>query len=305
MTVVVFGSINMDLVVRTPRLPTPGETLTGHTFFTAPGGKGANQAVACARLGVPTRMVGRVGDDLFGEQLRASLRSFGVQDDGVLTTPGPSGVALIAVDDTAENTIVIVPGANGAVSIADIPRLERALDGARALLLQLEVPIETVVAAARAAHTRGVTVILDPAPALPLPDELYALADIITPNEHEATTLTGIAVHDDQGAIAAARALIARGARRVALKLGARGALTANAEGEQFWSPFTVTPVDTVAAGDAFNGGLAVALSEGRSFDEAIRWGLAAGALSVTRHGAQPSMPERNEVLTLLAQEHL
>jgi ribokinase len=303
--VVVFGSINMDLVVRTPRLPTPGETLTGHTFFTAPGGKGANQAVACARLGVPTRMVGRVGDDLFGEQLRASLRSFGVQDDGVLTTPGPSGVALIAVDDTAENTIVIVPGANGAVSIADIPRLERALDGARALLLQLEVPIETVVAAARAAHTRGVTVILDPAPALPLPDELYALADIITPNEHEATTLTGIAVHDDQGAIAAARALIARGARRVALKLGARGALTADTEGEQFWSSFTVTPVDTVAAGDAFNGGLAVALSEGRSFDEAIRWGLAAGALSVTRHGAQPSMPERNEVLTLLAQEHL
>jgi ribokinase len=295
----------MDLVVRTPRLPTPGETLTGHTFFTAPGGKGANQAVACARLGVPTRMVGRVGDDLFGEQLRASLRSFGVQDDGVLTTPGPSGVALIAVDDTAENTIVIVPGANGAVSIADIPRLERALDGARALLLQLEVPIETVVAAARAAHTRGVTVILDPAPALPLPDELYALADIITPNEHEAATLTGIAVRDDQGAIAAARALIARGARRVAIKLGARGALTADAEGEQFWSPFTVTPVDTVAAGDAFNGGLAVALSEGRSFNEAIRWGLAAGALSVTRHGAQPSMPERNEVLTLLAQERL
>ena len=305
MAVVVFGSINMDLVVRTPRLPTPGETLTGHTFFTAPGGKGANQAVACARLGVPTRMVGRVGDDLFGEQLRASLRSFGVQDDGVLTTPGPSGVALIAVDDTAENTIVIVPGANGAVSIADIPRLERALDGARALLLQLEVPIETVVAAARAAHTRGVTVILDPAPALPLPDELYALADIITPNEHEAATLTGIAVRDDQGAIAAARALIARGARRVAIKLGARGALTADTEGEQFWSSFTVTPVDTVAAGDAFNGGLAVALSEGRSFDEAIRWGLAAGALSVTRHGAQPSMPERNEVLTLLAQEHL
>ncbi len=305
MAIVVFGSINIDLVVRTPRLPAPGETLTGHTFFTAPGGKGANQAVACARLGAPTRMVGRVGDDLFGEQLRASLRSFGVQDDGVLTTPGPSGVALIAVDDLAENTIVIVPGANGSVSIADIPRLEAVLDGARILLVQLEVPIETVVAAARAAHTRGVTVILDPAPALPLPDELYALADIITPNEHEAATLTGIAVRDDQGAIAAARALIARGARRVAIKLGARGALTADTEGEQFWSSFTVTPVDTVAAGDAFNGGLAVALSEGRSFNEAIRWGLAAGALSVTRHGAQPSMPERNEVLTLLAQERL
>ena len=303
MAVVVFGSINMDLVVRTPRLPAPGETLTGYTFFTAPGGKGANQAVACARLGAPTRMVGRVGDDLFGAQLRASLRSFGVQDDGVLTTPGPSGVALIAVDDTAENTIVIVPGANGAVSIADIPRLERALDGARALLLQLEVPIATVVAAARAARARGVTVILDPAPALPLPDELYALADVMTPNESEAATLTGIPVDDERSAAAAAHTLLARGARTVIIKLGARGALVADANGERLWTAFAVTPVDTVAAGDAFNGGLAVALSEGRSFDEALRWGLAAGALSVTKTGAQSSMPDREEVLKLLGQE--
>ncbi|MGB9753715.1 ribokinase [Roseiflexus castenholzii] len=299
MTIVVFGSINMDLVVRTPRLPAPGETLTGHSFFTAPGGKGANQAVACARLGAPTRMVGRVGDDLFGEQLRHSLRSFGVQDDGVLTTPGPSGVALIAVDDAAENTIVIVPGANGAVGSEDMPRLERALDGARALLLQLETPLATVAAAARAGRARGATVILDPAPALPLPDELYALADILTPNESEATTLTGIPVHDEQSAAAAARALLARGARTVIIKLGARGALAADANGVRFWPAFTVTAVDTVAAGDAFNGGLAVALSEGRPFEEAIRWGLAAGALSVTKHGAQPSMPDRAELLAL------
>lgn len=298
-TIVVFGSINMDLVVRTPRLPAPGETLTGHSFFTAPGGKGANQAVACARLGAPTRMVGRVGDDLFGEQLRHSLRSFGVQDDGVLTTPGPSGVALIAVDDAAENTIVIVPGANGAVGSEDMPRLERALDGARALLLQLETPLATVAAAARAGRARGATVILDPAPALPLPDELYALADILTPNESEATTLTGIPVHDEQSAAAAARALLARGARTVIIKLGARGALAADANGVRFWPAFTVTAVDTVAAGDAFNGGLAVALSEGRPFEEAIRWGLAAGALSVTKHGAQPSMPDRAELLAL------
>ncbi|ABU59804.1 ribokinase [Roseiflexus castenholzii] len=299
MTIVVFGSINMDLVVRTPRLPAPGETLTGHSFFTAPGGKGANQAVACARLDAPTRMVGRVGDDLFGEQLRHSLRSFGVQDDGVLTTPGPSGVALIAVDDAAENTIVIVPGANGAVGSEDMPRLERALDGARALLLQLETPLATVAAAARAGRARGATVILDPAPALPLPDELYALADILTPNESEATTLTGIPVHDEQSAAAAARALRARGARTVIIKLGARGALAADANGVRFWPAFTVTAVDTVAAGDAFNGGLAVALSEGRPFEEAIRWGLAAGALSVTKHGAQPSMPDRAELLAL------
>lgn len=300
MTIVVFGSINMDLVARTPRLPAPGETLTGHTFFTAPGGKGANQAVACARLGAPTRMVGRVGDDLFGEQLRASLRAAGVLDDDVLTTPGPSGVALIAVDDAAENMIVIVPGANGAVGSDDMPRLEQALNGARVLLLQLETPLATVVAAARAARARGITVLLDPAPALPLPDELYALADILTPNESEAATLTGIPVHDEQSAAAAARALLARGVRTVIIKLGARGALTADANGARLWPAFTVTPVDTVAAGDAFNGGLAVALSEGRSFEEAIRWGLAAGALSVTKPGAQPSMPERKELLALL-----
>ncbi len=300
MSIVVFGSINMDLVVRTPRLPAPGETLTGHTFFTAPGGKGANQAVACARLGAPTRMVGRVGDDLFGEQLRASLRTAGVQDDGVLTAPGPSGVALIAVDDAAENTIVIVPGANGAVGGDDISRLEQALDGARVLLLQLEVPMAMVVAAARAARARGVTVMLDPAPALPLPDELWALTDILTPNESEAAALTGIPVRDEQSAAAAARALLARGVRTVIIKLGARGALVADTDNTRMWPAFTVTPVDTVAAGDAFNGGLATALSEGRSFEEAIRWGLAAGALSVTKPGAQPSMPDRRELLELL-----
>lgn len=300
MSIVVFGSINMDLVVRTPRLPAPGETLTGYTFFTAPGGKGANQAVACARLGASTKMIGRVGDDLFGHQLRAGLRADGVQDDDVLTTSGPSGVALIAVDDAAENSIVIVPGANGAVGTDDILRLERALDGAGVLLLQLETPVEVVVAAARAAHARGVMVILDPAPALPLPDELYALVDVLTPNESEATTLTGIPVQSEQGAVAAARILVARGARRVIIKLGGRGVLVADSAGERLLPAFAVTPVDTVAAGDAFNGGLAVALSEGRSFQDAVRWGLAAGALSVTKPGAQPSMPTRHELLTLL-----
>lgn len=300
MTIAVFGSINMDLVVRTPRLPAPGETLTGRTFFTVPGGKGANQAVACARLGAATRMIGRVGDDGFGEQLRASLRGYGVNDDGVLTTPGPSGVAVIAVDDAAENTIVIVPGANGAVSTADIPRLEAALDGASVLLLQLETPLEAVTAAARAARARGVTVILDPAPAQPLPDELYALADIMTPNESEAAALTGITVADDAAVAAAARELLARGVGRAIIKLGARGAWVADAHAARMYPAFSVTPVDTVAAGDAFNGGLATALSEGRPFDEAIRWGLAAGALSVTRAGAQPSMPARAELLQFL-----
>lgn len=300
MAIAVFGSINMDLVVRTPRLPAPGETLTGRTFFTVPGGKGANQAVACARLGVPTRMVGRVGDDGFGEQLRASLRGYGVNDAGVLTTPGPSGVAVIAVDDAAENTIVIIPGANGAVSVADVARLEQALSDARVLLLQLEVPLEAVIAAARAARDRGVVVILDPAPAQALPEELYTLADIITPNESEAAILTGLTVADDAAAAEAARVLLARGARRAIIKLGARGAWVADSADERLAPAFAVTPVDTVAAGDAFNGGLAAALSEGRSFDEAVRWGLAAGALSVMKSGAQPSMPERAELMRFL-----
>lgn len=300
MAVVVFGSINMDLVVRAPRLPAPGETLTGHTFFTVPGGKGANQAVACGRLGVPTRMVGRVGRDVFAATLRASLAEAGVDTAGVVETPGPSGVAAIAVDDAAENTIVVVPGANGAVGADDVARLDAALAGARVLLLQLEVPLDAVVAAAGAARRRGVTVVLDPAPARTLPPELYALADIITPNETEAAALAGAPVHDEAGAARAARELLARGVGRVVIKLGARGAYAADAAGGATSPAFPVTPVDTVAAGDAFNGGLAAALCEGRPFDEALRWGLAAGAISVTRVGAQPSMPTRAELLALL-----
>ncbi len=301
MTIVVFGSINMDLVVRTPRLPTPGETLTGHTFFTAPGGKGANQAVACARLGAPTRMVGRVGDDLFGEQLRISLRSAGVQDDDVLTTPGPSGVALIAVDDAAENTIVIVPGANGAVSVEDIPRLERALDGAHILLLQLETPLATVVAAARTARARGVTVILDPAPALPLPDELYTLADILTPNESEAQALLGGRRPVDP--VRAGRALRQRGARAVVMKLGRRGAMIVDEKVRKLGG-YKVRVVDTTAAGDAFTAAMAVGLGEGMDLGEAVRMANAAGALCCQGFGAQPSLPRRELVDALLAGIH-
>src|SRR5258706_13472761 len=169
MSIVIFGSINMDLVVRTPRLPAPGETLIGHTFFTAPGGKGANQAVACARLGSHARMIGRVGDDVFGATLRDSLRNYGVDVIGIGVSAGPSGVAVIAVDDAAENTIVIVAGANGMLGAYDLALLEGALADAKVLLLQLEVPIAAVVGAAQAARQRGVTVMLDPAPARALP----------------------------------------------------------------------------------------------------------------------------------------
>lgn len=301
MSIVVFGSINMDLVARTPRLPSPGETLTGHSFATVPGGKGANQAVACARAGARTRMIGRVGDDVFGAALRESLEGYGVDVSGVATEAGsPSGVAAIAVDDRAENTIIIVAGANGRVGAADVARLEGALADARVLLLQLEVPLDAVVAAARAARQRGVTVVLDPAPARDLPDELYDLVDIITPNETEAARLAGFPIAGADDAARAAAALRARGVGVAAIKLGARGVYAADAGGGRLYPAFQMKAVDTVAAGDAFNGGMAAALSEGLPLAEALRWGLATGALSVTKPGAQPSMPSRQELLALL-----
>lgn len=302
MAIVVFGSINMDLVVRTPRLPAPGETLTGHAFFTAPGGKGANQAVACARLGAPTRMIGRVGDDVFGAALLAGLHADGIDTSGVIAQAGiSSGTAAIAVNDAAENTIIIVPGANGQVGADDLARLEPALAGARALLLQLEVPLAAVMAAAQLARARGVAVILDPAPAQPLPAELYATCDIITPNEVEAGMLVGFPIDSIEAAARAAAELLARGARTAIIKMGARGAYWHDGSSGGFVPVFKVAAIDTVAAGDAFNGGLAAALDAGLPFAEAVRWGMAAGAISTTRVGAQPSLPTRAEVLALLA----
>ena len=302
MSVVIFGSINMDLVVRTPRLPAPGETLTGHTFFTASGGKGANQAVACARLGAHARMLGRVGGDVFGATLRDSLRDYGVDVSGVGVSAGPSGVAVIAVDDAAENTIVIVAGANGTVGAGDLALLEEALADATVLLLQLEVPIAAVIAAAQAARRRGVTVLLDPAPARELPAELYAAADIITPNETEAAALVGFAVKGRPDAERAARVLLERGVRAAVIKMGSQGAYWADATRDGFAPAFQVAAVDTVAAGDAFNGGLASALDAGQPLEQAIRWAMAAGALSVTKPGAQQSMPTRQELERMLEQ---
>lgn len=301
MTITVFGSINMDLVARTPRLPAPGESLTGHSFQTYPGGKGANQAVACARLGGATRMVGRVGGDAFSRELLAGLKSAGVDHEAVsIDSETSAGVALIAVDDVAENTIVMVPGANGRVDESDLRRLEAALDGASVLLLQLEVPLPMVLAAAGAAHARGVRVVLDPAPAQPLPETIYEHLDFLTPNETEAGSLVGFPVDSLETAAQAARALRDRGARNVVVKMGAQGVYALLEGEESFFQAFRVQAVDTVAAGDAFNGALAAALSEGRPVEEAIRWGLAGGALAVTRHGAQPAMPTRTELLALL-----
>jgi ribokinase len=301
MDIVVFGSINMDLVARAPRLPVAGETLTGRSFHTAPGGKGANQAVACARLGVRAAMVGRVGDDPFGVTLRQGLQAAGVDTTWVLTTPGTSsGVALITVDDTAENSIVVVHGANSSVGPADLKGLTEALDGAKLLLLQLEIPLEMVEAATRMARERNVTVILDPAPARELPGSIYPLVDILTPNGTEAAALTGLAVEDASSAARVAEELLARGCGRVIIKMGSQGVYVADLAGGRLLPAIPVEAVDTVAAGDAFNGALAAALSQGLPFDTALRWGLGGGALAVTRAGAQEAMPSHAELSTFL-----
>ena len=293
--IIVFGSINMDLVAKTPRLPVAGETLQGYQFFTAPGGKGANQAVASSRLGIPTYLVGRLGNDDFGNQLRRGLQEAGVHTDGIVVDEAASsGVAVIAVDDAGENNIIIVPGTNGRVNQQDVERLPNVLAGAAALLLQLEIPLPAVLAAAQAARKLGVPVILDPAPAQGnLLPELYSLVDIITPNEVEASQLVGFPVDGQEAAAMASAELRQRGVSTVIVKLGAQGVFCATEEETFFVPAFSVQAIDTVAAGDAFNGGLAAALAEGRCLREAVLWGAAAGAISATKAGAQPSLPDR------------
>lgn len=303
-TILVFGSLNMDLVVRSPRLPQPGETLMGHDFTTVPGGKGANQAVAAARLGAVTQMVGRVGADDFGHHLRHGLAMAGVNIDALATDPAVStGVAAIAVADSGENHILIVPGANGQVGAEDVARLQPHLQPHTTLLMQLEIPLPAVVAAAQAAKAAGVTVILDPAPAAaPLPPELYAAVDILTPNQVEASQLVGEPVDSVAAAIAVARTLQRRGVPTVIVKLAALGSVAA--QGADVWQvpAFSVPVVDTVAAGDAYNGALAVALGNGQPLPQAMVWASAAAALSVSQAGAQPSLPTRSQVETFLTQ---
>jgi ribokinase len=306
MAIVVFGSINMDLVARTPHLPAPAETVTGYEFFTAPGGKGANQAVAAARLGPLTKMIGRVGGDSFGQELCRNLAQVGVDTSAIfIDTEVSSGVAIIAVDDEAQNNIIIITGANGRVDQADTERLKNNLVGAKVLLLQLEVPLEATLAAAKLANQEGVRVILDPAPARDLPIELYKLVDIITPNEVEARQLVGFPVASEEEAARAADVLLGKGVKTAIIKMGSLGAYYASQSEEGrisqgFIPAFKVNAVDTVAAGDAFNGGLATALVEGQSLPTAVRWGAAVGALSTTKAGAQPSMPNRSEFETFL-----
>ena len=303
--VVVVGSINMDLVARSPRIPHAGETVIGGDFRTVPGGKGANQAVAAARLGAQVAMLGRVGVDAFGGQLLDNLFNSGVDTTRIPRDPqAASGIALIMVDDAGMNSILVAPGANMLLSPADMDAAEDVIASARVMLLQLEIPLETVLRAVQIGHAHGVKVVLNPAPAPAppgrLPPELTHLVDVLAPNEFEAALLTGLPVDSDEQIRAAAAALRATGAANVIITLGGRGALLATADGFQHFPAFPVKPVDTTAAGDAFVGCLGAALAEGRPLEEAMRWGSAAGALSATKKGAQPSLPTRSEVEELL-----
>jgi ribokinase len=311
--ITVVGSLNADLVVKVARAPRAGETVRGSSFERFPGGKGANQAYAAARLAGPpaeakvaVAMIGQVGEDANGPWLRDNLAAAGVDVSGVATEgASATGVAMIAVDSTGQNQIIVVPGANDTLTPAALTPHHARMVGADVLLLQLEIPFPTVQTAARVGREKGATVILDPAPARPLPDALLRLVDYLTPNENELLTLDGVVgsagAIGRQGAAAAARRLLARGARKVIVKMGAAGALLVTPSMEHFWPAFPVTAVDSTAAGDAFNAGFAVALAEGQTPVEAGRFASAAAALAVTRRGAQPSMPTRDEVMALLA----
>ncbi|ALI05404.1 MULTISPECIES: ribokinase [Pseudomonas] len=295
--VVVIGSLNMDLVTRAPRLPRGGETLIGESFATIPGGKGANQAVAAARLGAQVSMVGCVGDDAYGEQLRGALLAEGIDCQAVRVEQGSSGVALIVVDDNSQNAIVIVAGANGALTAEVLDGVDDVLQSADVIICQLEVPDATVGHALKRGRALGKIVILNPAPAShALPADWYACIDYLIPNESEAAVLSGLAVDSLETAEAAAAHLIAAGAGKVIVTLGAQGLMFANgASFEHFPAP-RVKAVDTTAAGDTFVGGFAAALACGKSEVDAIRFGQVAAALSVTRAGAQPSIPTLLEV---------
>ena len=288
--IVVFGSMNMDLVVRVARAPRGGETLQGRSFLTNPGGKGANQAVACARQGARVAMVGCVGDDDFGKTLRNALVADGIDATHVRTAGESTGVAVVMVDDEGENRITIIPGAN------DLLEADPAALAGQYLLLQCEVPMPEVVSAARIMHARGATVVMNPAPVCQLPDELWSLVDILVMNEIEASELSGLPVADPASAAAAATSLRRRGPATAIVTLGSQGVLVADEAGCRHFPANAVRVVDTTAAGDTFIGAMCAARAAGQTMDAAVMRGIQAATICVTRPGAQAAIPYLHEL---------
>lgn len=295
--ILVVGSSNTDMVIKTEHLPRPGETVLGGTFFMNPGGKGANQAVAIARLGGTVSFICKTGSDIFGHQSQQLFEEEGIDTSYIFSdSKNPSGVALITVDAHAENCIVVASGANSALFPSDLASAVEAIEQADLILLQLEIPMDTVEYVAEEAYRKGKKVILNPAPAQPLSPSLLQHLSIITPNEMEAEMISGVKITDENSAREAAHVIVGMGVECVIITLGAKGALIYCDGADEFIPALKVKAVDTTAAGDVFNGALTVALSEERSLAEAVRFACKASAISVTRVGAQSSAPYRIEV---------
>ena len=296
--IIVVGSSNTDMVVRTDHLPGPGETILGGEFFMNPGGKGANQAVAAARLGGTVIFITRVGDDIFGKKAVELFKQEGIDTAHVITDhQNPSGIALITVDKHGENCIVVASGANAALKSSDLQKLSQIIQEAAVVLVQLEIPLDTVEYVIEQASIANKKIILNPAPARELPDKLLKKLSIITPNETEAEMLTGIRIRDFATAEMAAKKLRERGVQTVIITLGEQGALVLHEDKCSLSPSPKVKAVDTTAAGDVFNGALAVALSESKSVADAVRFACNAASISVTRLGAQSSAPYKNELI--------
>ena len=294
----VVGSSNTDMVIKTSKLPAPGETILGGEFFINAGGKGANQAVAAARLGGKVSIIAKTGEDLFGKQARQLFESENINTDFLVTDPShPSGVALITVDEKGENCIVVAPGSNSYLNLRDIDLAREVIIQSEIVLMQLEIPVETVVHVANIAYKAGNKVILNPAPAAKIPDDLFPKLYLITPNETEAGLISGIPVKDIESATLAARNLCERGVKVVIITLGSKGALLFNGKDAKLIPSPKVKAVDTTAAGDVFNGAIAVAISEGLELEKAVEFACKAAAISVTRMGAQSSTPYRKEII--------
>jgi len=295
--ITVVGSSNTDLVAKVPKLPAPGETVMGSEFIIAPGGKGANQAVAIARIGGDVTFVAKLGMDDYGEQALKNFKKDGINTNFVFREPDvSSGVALIFVDKTGENMLVPIPGANGKLSPDDIDKARSAIENTDILVLQLEVPLDAVERAVAIAYESNVPIVLNPAPGKKLDTNLIEKVSYLTPNETEAEILTDIKVTDDTTAQKAGKKLLDIGSKTVIITMGKRGAMLITQDGSELVPAFVVESVDATAAGDAFNGGLAYAIASGKDLREAIKFGNAVGALTVTKMGAQPSMPTRDEL---------